>query len=250
MKTILELNNKELDKYSRQIMLDEIGYEGQLKLKDSKVCIVGSGGLGNPISSIIVGMGLGSLKIIDRDVIELSNLPRQTLFNEDDVNKVKVEVITERLKKLNPDCNIEALALSINENNSHELIRDCDIVIDGLDNVTARYALNKACVDYRIPFITGSAIGSRGQVFTILPNTACYSCLFPKLDNKELPTCSLTGVNPCLLSIVAGIQVSEAIKILLNKEPSLSKEILHIDLDNLEFNRTKTMKSKLCEVCF
>ena len=245
-----ELSKKELDRFSRQIMLEEIGYNGQLKLKNSKVCVVGTGGLGNPITTRLTAMGIGTLRIVDRDVIELSNLHRQTMFDEDDVGQVKVEVAAKKLKKLNPDCNVEALAVSVNDYNALEVIEGCDVVIDALDSVNARYALNKACVKLNIPFVTGAAVGVSGQVFTVLPKkSACYFCMFPELDEDTMPTCSIEGVHPSILSIVGGIEVAEAVKIIIGKKPSLSEKILHIDLENLDFNNTRTFRAEECPIC-
>ena len=245
-----DLSSKELDRYSRQVMLEEIGYNGQLKLKNSKVCVVGTGGLGHPIITRLTAMGVGTLRIVDRDVIELSNLHRQTMFDEDDVGQVKVEVAAKKLKKLNPDCNIEALAISVNDYNTIEVIDGCDVVIDALDSVNARYALNKACVKLNIPFVTGAAVGVSGQVFTVLPKeSACYFCMFPELDEDTMPTCSIEGVHPSILSIVGGIEVAEAVKIIIGKNPSLSAKILHIDLENLDFNNTRTFRAEECPIC-
>jgi len=245
-----ELSSKELDRFSRQVMLEEIGYQGQLKLKNAKVCVVGTGGLGNPITSRLAAMGIGTLRIVDRDVIELSNLHRQTMFNEDDVGQVKVEVAAKKLQKLNPDCNIEALAVSVNDYTALEVIEGCDVVIDALDSVNARYALNKACVKLGIPFVTGAAVGVSGQAFTVLPKqSACYYCMFPELNEDTMPTCSIEGVHPSILSIVGGIEVAEAVKIILGKKPSLSERILHIDLENLDFNSTKTFRAEECPIC-
>ena len=245
-----ELSKKDLDKFSRQVMLEEIGYNGQLKLKHAKVCVVGTGGLGNPITTRLAAMGIGTLRIVDRDVIELSNLHRQTMFDEDDVGQVKVEVAAKKLKKLNPECNIEALAVSVNDYNAIEVIDGCDIVIDALDSVNARYALNNACVKLNIPFVTGAAVGVSGQVFTILPKeSACYFCMFPELDEDTMPTCSIEGVHPSILSIVGGIEVAEAVKIIIGKKPSLSEKILHIDLENLDFNNTRTFRAEECPIC-
>jgi len=245
-----ELSKKELDRFSRQVMLEEIGYNGQLKLKNSKICIVGTGGLGNPIITRLAAMGIGTLRIVDRDVIELSNLHRQTMFDEDDVGQVKVEVAAKKLKKLNSDCNVEALAVSVNDYTALEVIDGCDVVIDALDSVNARYALNKACVKLNIPFVTGAAVGVSGQVFTILPKkSACYFCMFPELDEDTMPTCSIEGVHPSILSIVGGIEVAEAVKIIIGKKPSLSEKILHIDLENLDFNNTRTFRAEECPIC-
>ena len=245
-----ELSPKELDKFSRQVMLEEIGYGGQLKLKNAKICVVGTGGLGHPIISRLATMGVGTLRIVDRDVIELSNLHRQMMFDEDDVGQVKVEVAAKKLQKLNPDCKIEALAISVNDYTALEVVESCDVVIDALDSVNARYALNKACVQFEIPFVTGAAVGTSGQVFTVIPKkSACYYCMFPSLDEDSMPTCSIEGVHPPILSIVGAIEVSEAVKIILGKTPNLSQRILHIDLENLDFNSTRTFRAEECPIC-
>ena len=245
-----ELTPKELDRFSRQVMLEEIGYNGQLKLKNSKICVVGTGGLGNPITTRLAAMGVGTLRIVDRDVIELSNLHRQTMFDEDDVGQVKVEVAAKKLKKLNPDCTIEALAVSVNEFTALDVVEGCDVVIDALDSVNARYALNKACIKYNIPFVTGAAVGVSGQAFTVIPKqSACYYCMFPDLNEDTMPTCSIEGVHPSILSLVGGIEVAEAVKIILGKKPSLSERILHIDLETMDFNNTKTFRVNECPIC-
>ena len=245
-----ELSSEDLDRYSRQIMLEEIGYQGQLKLQQAKVCVVGVGGLGNPITTRLVAMGVGTIRIVDRDIIELSNLHRQTLFDDSDVGEIKVEVAEKKLQKLNPNVTIEALPISVNDYTALEVVDGCDLVIDALDSVNARYSLNKACVQKNIPFVTGAAVGMSGQAFTILPKkSACYHCMFPSLDEDSMPTCSIEGVHPSILSIIGGIEVAEAVKIILGKKPSLSEKILHVDLENLDFVYTKTFKVDECPVC-
>jgi len=243
-----ELSSKDLDRYSRQVMLEEIGYQGQLKLQNARVCVVGVGGLGNPITTRLAAMGVGTLRIVDRDVIELSNLHRQTMFDDDDVGKVKVEVAAKKLRKLNPDCTIEPLSISVNDYTALEVVQECDVVIDALDSVNARYALNKACVKHGIPFVTGAAVGTSGQVFTVLPGkSACYHCMFPALDEDSMPTCSIEGVP--ILSIVGGIEVAEAVKVILGKKPSLLDKILHVDIENIDFTTTRTFRAEECNVC-
>ena len=247
---VSDLSEKELDRYSRQIMLEEIGYQGQLKLKQAKVCVVGVGGLGNPITIRLAAMGVGKIRIVDRDVIELSNLHRQTMFNEGDVGQVKVETAAKKLRKLNSDIVIEELPVSVNDYTALDIVDGCDVVIDALDSVNARYSLNKACIEKKIPFVTGAAVGVTGQLFTILPNeSACYHCLFPALDENSMPTCSIEGVHPSILSIIGGIEVSEAVKIITGKEPSLKDRVLHVDLENLIFNFTKISRVQECSVC-
>ena len=245
-----ELSEKELDQYSRQVMLEQIGYQGQLKLKNSTVCVVGVGGLGNPITTRLAAMGVGKLRIVDRDVIELSNLHRQTMFDEDDVGQVKVEVAARKLKKSNPQVEIEALPISINDYTALDVVEGCDVVIDALDSVNARYSLNKACVEKNIPCVLGAAVGVTGQVFTVIPNeSACYYCMFPALDEDSMPTCSLEGVHPSILSVVGGIEVHEAVDVLIGKTPKSSQKFLSIDLENLEFSSVRTFKQDECSVC-
>ena len=245
-----ELSKKDLERYSRQVMLEEIGYEGQLKLRSAKVCVVGIGGLGNPIATRLVAMGIGKIRIVDRDVIELSNLHRQTMFDESDIGQVKVESAAKKLGKMNPDVEIEALPVSVNDYTAFDLVEGCDVVIDALDSVNARYSLNKACVAKQIPFVTGAAVGVSGQAFTILPKqSACYHCLFPALDEDSMPTCSIEGVHPSILSIIGGIEVAEAVKIITGKKPNLADRILHVDLETLDFVSTHTSRVEECPVC-
>jgi adenylyltransferase/sulfurtransferase len=245
-----EFTREELERYSRQIMLDGIGYEGQLKLRDAKVCIVGVGGLGSPIAMQLTAMGIGHLRIIDRDVVEISNLHRQTLYNEQDIGKVKVEVAYEKLKAINPKVEIDPLPVSINENTALEVVKGYDIVIDGLDSVLARYALNDACLYYNIPYIYGGAIGMLGSACTILPyKSACLRCIFPSLVEEEMPTCSTEGVHPSILSIISAIEVSEAVKIIIGKKPSLVNKLLYVDLNDLTFDIINIERNLECKSC-
>lgn len=244
------LTPRELERFSRQVMLEEIGYNGQLKLGQAKICIVGSGGLGNPIATRLAAMGVGALRIIDRDTIELTNLHRQTLFDEDDVGQVKVEVAARKLRKLAPHCKIEPVPMSVGAANAADAVKGCDVVVDALDSVDARYALNAACVRLGIPFVTGAAVGVSGQAFTVMPgSSACYHCVFPDLDEGSMPTCSVEGVHPSILSIVGGIEVAEAVEVVLGRKPSLSERILHIDLEEMEFHKTRTFRAPECPVC-
>lgn len=245
-----EFSRTELERYSRQIMLDNIGYDGQLKLRSAKVCVVGVGGLGSPIAMQLTAMGTGHIRIIDRDVVEISNLHRQTLYSEADIGKVKVEAAAKRLREINKDVEIEAIPVSINENTALEVVKDCDVVIDGLDSILARYALNDACLYYKIPYIYGGAIGMLGSAFTILPyQSACLRCLFPSLVEDEMPTCSTEGVHPSLLSIISSIEVAEAVKIIVGKEPSLINKLLYFDLTDLTFDLISIKRNEECLSC-
>ncbi|HET7147353.1 MAG TPA: ThiF family adenylyltransferase [Candidatus Nitrosopolaris sp.] len=245
-----ELTNDDMQRYSRQIMLEEIGFVGMEKLRDAKVCVVGVGGIGNPVVTQLAAMGVGKLKIVDRDVVEISNLHRQHLYNEDDIGKVKVEVAAERLKKINPHVEIEAIPLSITKYTAKSIVKGMDIVIDALDSVDARYALNDACIKYNIPFIYAGALGMLGSVCTILPNeSACLRCIFPALAEEDMPTCSTEGVHPSILYLVAGVQVAEAVKIVTGQHPTLANKLLYIDLNELSFDKIQMFRHKECSSC-
>jgi molybdopterin/thiamine biosynthesis adenylyltransferase/molybdopterin converting factor small subunit len=245
-----EITSNDLTRYSRQIMLEEIGYSGMEKIKDAKICVVGAGGIGNPVVAQLVGMGVGKIRIVDRDVVEISNLHRQHLYNESDVGKVKVEAALERLQKMNSDVNIEAVPISVTPFTADDIVKDYDIVIDALDSIDARYALNDSCIKSGIPFIYAGALGMVGSVCTILPKkSACLRCIFPELSEDEMPTCSTEGVHPSILYLVAGIQVSEAIKIIVGQQPSLIDNLLYIDLNNLVFDKIQMQRHNECVSC-
>src|SRR5574339_194949 len=245
-----ELDSKDIQRYSRQIMLEEIGFIGMEKLRNSKVCVVGVGGIGNPVVNQLTAMGIGKIRIVDRDVVEISNLHRQHLYTEQDIGKVKVEAAIEHLKKRNTDVEIEALPISVTPYTAENIVKGFDIVIDALDSVDARYALNDACIKHNIPLIYAGALGMLGSVCTILPNnSACLRCIFPALSEDDMPTCSTEGVHPSILYLVAGLQVSEAVKILLNQKPTLVNTLLYIDLNELSFERIRMFRHDECPSC-
>jgi len=245
-----DLDNKELERYSRQIMLEDIGFEGQLKLREAKFCVVGIGGLGTVIASQLAAMGVGTLRIVDRDVIEISNLHRQALFNDSDIGQVKVEVAAKRLKQMNPNVNVEPLPVSITDFTAPKVVEGCDVVIDGLDSVNARYALNDACLKLSIPYVYGGAIGLLGSACTIIPNqTACLRCIFPSLDDNEMPTCSTEGIHPSVLSVISGVEVSEAVKIIIGQQPRLKNKLLYFDLKDLTFDLIDVQRHEDCASC-
>ncbi|MEM2897058.1 MAG: HesA/MoeB/ThiF family protein, partial [Candidatus Bathyarchaeia archaeon] len=194
-----ELTEEELDAYSRQIVLTDIGYEGQLKLKNSKVAIVGLGGLGSISSMKLAAMGVGYLRIIDRDIVSMSDLHRQHLYDMSLVGYPKAEAAYRKLRVLNPRISIEPIANSLNTLNAIELINGVNVVIDGLDAIETRYLLNRACQKLKIPYIFGSAIEAFGNVSTIIPEeTACLECFYHGLKDEVLPKCGTIGVHPSI----------------------------------------------------
>jgi len=245
-----DLSDDELEFYSRQIVLPEIGYNGQLKLKDAKVCIAGLGGLGSPAALQLSAMGVGHLRLVDRDVVELSNLQRQHLYNVRFLGYPKVEVAAKRLHELNPNIEIEPLPLSVNTETAYEIVEDVDVVVDGLDRMTPRYALNRACQKAGTPYVFAAAIMTFGNVSTIIPGeTPCLECFQGNLDDETLPTCAVVGVHPSILSIIASIEASEAVRIILGNKPHLAGKILHCDLGNMEFEEIEISKADNCPVC-
>jgi bacteriocin biosynthesis cyclodehydratase domain-containing protein len=245
-----DLTGDEIQRYSRQLMLEEIGFEGMEKIRNARVCVVGAGGIGNPVITQLAAMGVGNLRIVDRDVIEVTNLHRQHLYTDDDIGKVKVEAAAERLRKLNPGVQIEPVPTSVTKFTAESIVKGFDLVIDALDSVDARYALNDACIKHNIPLIYAGAIGVTGSVSTILPNkSACLRCMFPELNEEEMPACSTEGVHPSILYLVAGIQVSEAVKLIMGKDPTLANKLLYVDLSELSFDRVQMFKQDECPSC-
>src|SRR4026207_1094773 len=245
-----ELKNEDLQRYSRQIMLEEIGFVGLEKLRKAKVCVVGVGGIGNPVVTLLTAMGVGKLKIVDRDIIEISNLHRQHLYTENDIGRVKVEAAKERLQKINSSVEIEALPNSVTKYTAESIVNGFDIVVDALDSIDARYALNDACIKLNIPLIYAGALGMLGSICTIIPNkTACLRCIFPALVEDDMPTCSTEGVHPSILYLVGGIQVSEVVKIILSEKPTLENKLLYIDLNDLSMEKVTVFRQEECTSC-
>ncbi|MBT8171578.1 HesA/MoeB/ThiF family protein [Candidatus Bathyarchaeota archaeon] len=247
---IVELSEKELEYYSRQVVMIEMGSKAQLKLKNSKACLLGVGGLGSPAAMQLAAMGVGHIRIVDRDVVDVTNLHRQHLYGVDNIGSPKVEAAAKRLQQLNPHITIEPLPFSINQNNAESIVQGMDVVVDGLDSMTARYAINRAVIKLGIPYVFGAAITTIGNLSTIIPGkTACLECFYGKLDDKKLPKCGVVGVHPSLVNIIASLEVSEAIKILIGKQPHLANKLLHFDLDEMEFNEIHLSKVDTCPVC-
>jgi molybdopterin-synthase adenylyltransferase len=245
-----DLKTEDLQRYSRQIMLEEIGFIGMEKIRKAKICVVGVGGIGNPVVTQLAAMGIGKIKIVDRDVIEISNLHRQHIFTESDVGRVKVEAARDRLEQINPSVEIEALPISVTKFTAEKIIEDYDIVVDALDSIDARYALNDACIKLNIPLIYAGALGMLGSVCTIMPNkSACLRCMFPALAEDDMPTCSTEGVHPSVLYLVAGIQVSEVVKIITGEKPSLVNRLMYIDLNELTFDKVQMSRYDQCPSC-
>ena len=242
------MQDMQMKKYSRQIMLPEIGESGQQKLLDCTVGIVGAGGLGSPSITALAAMGIGKLVIIDRDVIDKSNLHRQTIYTEKDVGESKSDVAARKTSERYGTKTV-SYAVSINDTNAKSLLRECDLVIDGLDSVDARYAINRACVSLEIPLISGAAVGTTGQIFSIVKGSACYRCMFPNITNKGLQSCSLDGVHPAVLLATSSIQIAEAVRIITGKKPLLADSLMYVNIDTYENIKIPIRARKACIDC-
>ena len=245
-----ELTDEELYTYSRQIVLADIGYDGQLALRNARVCLIGVGGLGSPIALKLVGMGIGTLRFVDRDVVSRTDLHRQHLYDVDAIGQPKVEVALKRLSRLNPDVSLEPVPEALNSLNAEDLITGMDLVIDGLDRIETRYIVNRTCHRLKVPYVFGAATASYGNVATLIPDrTFCLECFMPDLKNEDIPSCGVVGVHPSVVGMVASIQVAEAIRVLTGQKPTLFNKLLYVDLKELEFNILDVPRLESCKVC-
>ncbi|MEM4165410.1 MAG: HesA/MoeB/ThiF family protein [Nitrososphaerales archaeon] len=243
-------DNLDIERYARQISLYDIGLEGQLKIRDARVCLIGVGGLGCPTALQLTGLGVGYLRIVDRDTVSKTDLHRQYLYTTSDVGLPKVEAAHRRLKALNPDVEVEPIPEALTPWNAKRLIDDVDVVVDGLDRISYRYVLNRACVDLKIPYVFGAAIELMGSATTIIPNeTACLECIYPSVSDDSLDKCAVVGVHPSILSIVSSIQVSEAVRVITGKKPHLASKLLFADLSAPSFDFIEVSRSEVCGVC-
>jgi adenylyltransferase/sulfurtransferase len=195
-------------------------------------------------------MGVGYIRLIDQDVVDITNLHRQILYDTESLGYPKVEVAQTRLKALNPNVEIDPLPLTINEETADKAVKGVDVVIDGLDRFGPRRAINRACVKHGIPYIYGGALETYGNVSTIIPRkTACLECFTGTIDDEGFPTCETAGVLPSILALVTSVQVSETIHLLLGEEPALVNKLLFADIYSLSFSTIDIVKRESCQTC-
>ena len=245
------LTKQEQLKYSRQIILDKIGEQGQSALRNAKVLILGVGGLGNPASLYLAAAGVGTLYIADGDTIELSNLPRQILFNEDNINENKADVAADKLQQQYPDTNIEAIDDMLDKELCDYYLPQVDLVLDCSDNIQTRYLINQACVNHKVPLIVGAATGFDGQQLTVDPRndaSACYHCLFPMTEKAPVNNCQTIGIIGPVLAMIAGMQCLQAIKLLTGNKVQINQLNLLDGLSN-QWQQYNIKKQKDCLIC-
>lgn len=246
-----KLDRDETLRYSRQIILSEIGYEGQEKLFNSKVLVIGAGGLGSPVLYYLAAAGIGTLGIADFDTVGLSNLQRQILHFTEDLRVKKVDSAEKKLRKLNPGISIIKHPVRINADNIEELIVPYDLVVDAVDNFPARYLISDCCYFMKKPLIEGAVLGFDGILMTIIPGQSpCYRCLYPMPpQDGVLPTCSDVGVMGMITGTIGSLQALEAVKVILGIGQTLSGRILTFDGLGLGFREVEWKKRSSCPLC-
>ncbi|MDH5666121.1 MAG: molybdopterin-synthase adenylyltransferase MoeB [Nitrosopumilus sp.] len=245
------MNDEQLLRYSRQIMLPEIDVAGQQKLLDSHVLIIGMGGLGSPVAMYLASAGIGNLTLVDDDKVELSNLQRQIAHTQNDIGKYKTDSAKETLLSLNQDIKVTTIHHRMNENELINEIQKSDVVIDATDNFTTRFSINKACVKTGTPLVSGAAIRMEAQIAVFNngeKDSPCYHCLYKEGDELD-ESCTETGVLAPLVGIIGSIQALETIKILLGFGETLTGKLLLLDAKTMEWRSIKLGKDPACPVC-
>jgi len=246
-----ELTTDDLSRYSRHLILPEVGMEGQQKIKAARVLCVGTGGLGSPLALYLTAAGVGTLGLVDFDVVDSSNLQRQIIHSTRDIGRKKIDSAEEKLSALNPAINIVKHETMLSSANALEIIKDYDIVADGTDNFPTRYLVNDACVLLGKPNVYGSIFRFEGQASVFATETGpCYRCLYPEPPPPGLvPSCAEGGVLGILPGLVGVIQATEVIKLILGKGQSLVGRLLLVDALNMRFRELKLRKNPECPVC-
>jgi molybdopterin/thiamine biosynthesis adenylyltransferase/rhodanese-related sulfurtransferase len=245
------LTNEEILRYSRHLIMPEVGMEGQLKLKGAKVLLIGTGGLGAPLGLYLTAAGVGKIGLVDFDVVDFTNLQRQVTFGTTDVGKPKTEAAKARLTNLNPDVEIVTYEVKLTSENALEIFKGYDVIVDGTDNFPTRYLVNDACVLLGKPNVYGSIFRFEGQVTVFgMPDGPCYRCLYPEPPPPGLvPSCAEGGVLGVLPGIIGSLQAMETIKLLMNTGESLTGRLLLFDALALKFRELKLRKNPDCPMC-
>lgn len=246
----MKLTEEQMDRYNRQLILPEIGGEGQKRISRGRVLVIGTGGLGSPVAFYLTAAGVGTLGITDDDVVDLSNLQRQILHSTKDLGRPKINSAREKLEALNPHVQVIAHHLRLQAANVMETIKDYDIVVDGTDNFASRFVINDACVKSGKPFVHGGVLGLSGQALTVIPGAGpCFRCIF----HEPPPETGTVSPRPGVLGVVAGtigtIQATEVLKYLLGQGDLLVGRLLMYDALPMKFREIQVLRNPRCPVC-
>lgn len=245
------LTEQQIERYSRQIILEEVGGAGQERLLSSKVLIVGAGGLGAPVGLYLAAAGVGTIGIIDYDKVDLTNLQRQIIHHTADIGIEKVDSAKAKIQAINPEVTVQTYKMRVTADNIAEIIQQYDFVIDGTDNFPAKFLINDACYFEKVPFSHAGILQFGGQLITVLPGeTTCYRCIFrsPPPDGV-VPSCSQAGVLGVLAGVIGSLQATEAIKYLLNMGELLTNTLLTYNALTMEFRKVKLNRNPNCPLC-
>ena len=247
----MAFTNEQLERYSRHIILQEVGVKGQKKLLNASVLIIGAGGLGAPAALYLAAAGVGTIGIVDADEVDLSNLQRQVIHTTNDVGKAKVKSAAETMEAINPDVTVKTYRTFVDSSNIMDLIKDYDFIIDGTDNFPAKFLINDACVMAEKPFSHAGTIRFKGQLMTYVPGEGpCYRCVFKNPPPKDaVPTCKQAGVIGAMGGVIGSLQAMEAIKYIIGKGDLLTGKLLTYDALKMEFHTIKLPKDDHCAVC-
>lgn len=248
----MAFTNEQLERYSRHIILKEVGVKGQKKLLNSSVLIIGAGGLGAPAALYLAAAGVGTIGIVDADEVDLSNLQRQVIHATADIGKAKVESAKESMQAINPDVKVITYKEFIYSKNILDIIKDYDFVLDGTDNFPAKFLINDACVKAGIPFCHAGIIRFKGQLMTWVPNAdvPCYRCVFKEPPPKDaVPTCKQAGVIGAMAGVIGCLQAMEAVKYITGAGELLTGYLLTYDALKNDFRKIKIPRDKNCGIC-
>lgn len=246
------MNDNQLLRYSRHILLDAIGIEGQQALLKAKVLVVGAGGLGSPVLMYLASSGVGEITLVDDDVVDLTNLQRQIAHNTERVGMSKVASAQISIQHLNPDVGVHALQERLQAERLSELVQVADVVFDCTDNFKTRHAINAACVQHKVALVSGAAIGFDGQISVFDQrqiDAPCYACLFSPEQHVEEVQCSAMGVFAPLVGIIGTMQAAEGLKLLMGVGESLNGKLQMLDAKRMEWSQMRLQKNPTCSVC-
>lgn len=246
------MNDAQLLRYSRHILLDEIGIEGQQRILDASVLVIGAGGLGSPAALYLASAGIGRLVLVDDDEVDLTNLQRQIIHTTGRVGQPKVASAKAALHALNPDCEVLAIQERAAGARLAELVAQADVVLDCCDNFATRHAVNRACMAAGVPLVSGAAIRFDGQISVFdprSPGSPCYACLFPEDQGFQDAACSSMGVFAPLVGVIGAMQAAEALKLIVGSGTSLAGKLLLLDGRNMEWNSITLARAPDCPVC-
>jgi len=246
-----DLNDEQIERYARHIILKGVGFEGQEKISKSKVLIVGAGGLGSPAAMYLAAAGVGEIGIADGDVVELSNLQRQVIHTTEDINKAKVLSAKETIQALNPNVKVTMYEKYLDASNMLDIVSKYDFIIDGADNFACKFLINDACVLANKPFSHGGILRFNGQTMTVKPNeSACYACVFDSPPPKDkVPTCSSAGILGSIAGILGTIQATEALKYITGHGELLTDKLMIFDAAVMDFDKLNVKRNPTCRVC-